>query len=86
MQRITPNDVLSAACDYEVIGLLTTVSEEFRRISHYGIRESLLDEQSEAIGLPLEKIYLPSSDSYGCSNEIYNELMEGVLARCRAEE
>lgn len=75
---------LCQATDYEVVGLLTTVSEEFRRISHHGVRESLLDEQAKAVGLPLEKIYLPSSDANGCCNEIYNELMGNALSRCRA--
>lgn len=69
--------------EYEVTGLLTTVSEEFRRICHHGVREALLDEQAEAIGLPLEKIYLPSGDSDGCTNEVYNALMEAAMARCR---
>lgn len=76
---------LSRASDYEVMGLLTTVSEEFRRISHHGVRETLLDEQAKAIGLPLEKVYLPSSDSNGCTNEIYHALMEDALARIRAQ-
>jgi uncharacterized protein (TIGR00290 family) len=70
--------------EYEVVGLLTTVSEEFHRISHHGVREALLDEQAEAIGLPLEKLYLPSGDSDGCTNEIYNALMEDAMSRCRA--
>jgi diphthamide synthase (EF-2-diphthine--ammonia ligase) len=30
---------------YEVVSLLTTVSEEYRRISHHGVRESLLDDR-----------------------------------------
>ena len=38
---------------YEVVGLMTSVSEEFRRISHHGVREELLEAQAEAIGLPL---------------------------------
>ena len=75
---------LSKTDEYEVVGLLTTVSEEFHRISHHGVREALLDQQAEAIGLPLEKLYLPSGDSDGCTNEIYNALMEGAMARCRA--
>jgi hypothetical protein len=45
---------------YEVVALLTSVSDEYRRISHHGVREVLLDRQAEAIGIPLEKVYLPS--------------------------
>ena len=77
--------ILSEAADYEVIGLLTTVSEDFRRIeSSPGVRESLLDEQARATGLPVEKIYVPSADSGGCSNQTYNEVMADALAGCRA--
>ena len=71
--------------EYEVTGLLTTVSEEFHRISHHGVRETLLDEQAKAIGLPLEKIYLPSSDTSGCTNEVYNAIMGAAMDRCRAK-
>ena len=57
---------LSRHADYEVVGLLTTVSDEYKRISHHGVREELLDLQAAAIGLALDKIYLPSSNSHPC--------------------
>src|SRR5438105_1297684 len=55
--------------EYAVVSLLTTVSEEYRRISHHGVRESLLDEQAKAIGILLRKVYLPSGPSGGCTND-----------------
>jgi len=64
---------------YEVFSLLTTVSEEFRRISHHGVRESLLDQQAEAVGIPLHKVYLPSSLDGGCTNEVYESLMNEAM-------
>ncbi|CAN5543882.1 ATPase [soil metagenome] len=70
--------------EYEVVALMTSVSEEYRRISHHGVREELLDAQAQAIGLPLEKVYLPSGATGGCSNEVYEQIMAGVLARFRA--
>ena len=70
--------------DYEVIGLMTTVSEEYRRISHHGVREALLGEQAQAIGIPLDKIYLPSGESRGCTNDVYDAIMSGVMARYKA--
>jgi diphthamide synthase (EF-2-diphthine--ammonia ligase) len=42
---------------YEVVGLMTTNSGEFRRVSHRGVREELLEHQAAAIGLPLRKLY-----------------------------
>lgn len=67
----------------EVTGLLTTISEAYRRISHHGVREELLEIQAVAIGLPLHKVYLPSAASGPCANGPYEELMERVLTKFR---
>ncbi len=67
--------------DYEVVALLTSVSEEYKRISHHGVRESLLDAQAQALGLPLDKIYLPSNNSHPCTNEVYEQIMEAAMRR-----
>jgi uncharacterized protein (TIGR00290 family) len=64
---------------YDVVALMTSVSEEFRRISHHGVREELLEAQAEAIGIPLTKIYLPSSSTVPCTNEVYEEIMGRVM-------
>lgn len=69
---------------YEVVGLMTSVSEEFRRISHHGVREELLDAQAAAIGLPLTKVYLPSGPTTPCTNEVYEQIMGDVLAGFRS--
>ena len=76
---------LLRAADYEVIGLMTTVSEEYRRISHHGVCEALLDEQAAAIGIPLEKVYLPSGESCGCTNDVYEAIMEKVMIAYRTK-
>jgi uncharacterized protein (TIGR00290 family) len=68
---------------YEVVALLTTVSEEFRRISHHGVREELLEEQANAIGLPLDKVYLPSGESAGCTNDVYETIMRRAMTAYR---
>jgi uncharacterized protein (TIGR00290 family) len=76
---------LRLAGTYEIAGLLTTVSEEYKRISHHGVRESLLDAQAEAIGVPLTKVYLPSNQSHPCTNEVYEDIMGRTMARFKAE-
>jgi diphthamide synthase (EF-2-diphthine--ammonia ligase) len=43
---------------YEVVSLITTVNAEFRRVSMHGVREGLIDLQSEAIGIPAHKMYV----------------------------
>lgn len=52
---------------FEVVGLLTTLTERYRRIVMQGIREEVLDLQARAIGLPVYKVWLsglPSNDEY----------------------
>ena len=71
--------------DFEIVALLTTVSEEYKRISHHGVREALLDAQAEAVGLPLAKVYLPSNNSHPCTNIVYEEIMGQVLDGYRAQ-
>ncbi|MDQ6625125.1 MAG: adenine nucleotide alpha hydrolase [Verrucomicrobiota bacterium] len=72
---------LRSGGDYDVVALLTTVSEEHRRISHHGVREELLDAQAAAIGLPIEKVYLPSGPAGGCSNEVYEAITAAAFRR-----
>jgi len=76
---------LLEADQYEVVGLLTSVSQEHRRISHHGVRELLLEQQAEAIGLPLDKVYLPSGGPQPCTNEVYEQVMGDVMAKYRAQ-
>jgi len=70
---------------YHVVALMTSVSEEFRRVSHHGVREDLLGAQAEAIGLPLTKIYLPSGKQTPCTNEIYEEVMARAMEEFRSQ-
>lgn len=65
---------------WTVTRLLTSVSDEFRRVSHHGIREELLDLQAAAIGLPLDKLRLPSNGG-PCTNAVYEELVGQHLLR-----
>ncbi len=39
--------------ELEIVGLLTTISDSFQRISMHGVREALLEAQAAALGLPL---------------------------------
>ncbi len=64
---------------YEVVAIMTSLSDEFRRISHHGVREELLEAQADAIGLPLIKIYLPSGKNTPCTNEVYEEIMSQAM-------
>lgn len=76
---------LLRTADYEVVELMATVSEEYRRVSHHGVREELLDAQARAIGIPLAKIYLPSGEAGGCSNDVYEAIMTRVMGGYKAK-
>ena len=67
--------------EYEVVALLTTINEKFRRVAIHGFREELLDQQAVSIGLPLWKVDLP----FPCSNADYESRMAQVCARAVAE-
>ena len=63
-----------------VEALLTTVTEGYERISMHGVRREVLEQQTRAIGLPLEQVRIPIH----ASNAIYEEAMEKLLRRYRA--
>ena len=61
---------------YEVVSLLTTVSEQYKRISHHGVRVELLEQQAAALGIYLHKLYLPGAN---CSFEDYEAIMKKAM-------
>jgi uncharacterized protein (TIGR00290 family) len=69
--------VLRQEARVEVVGLLTTLTEDYRRVAMHAVREGILEAQAAAVGLHLHEIYLPSP----CSNDDYAALMADALAR-----
>ena len=65
---------------FEIVALLTTLNETFKRISMHGVREELLDQQALSIGLPLIKMYVNEG-----SNAEYEKEMETVLLEYKAK-
>ena len=59
-----------------ISALLTTVTDEYDRISMHGVRRVLLEGQAEALGLPLHPVFIPPQ----CVNAIYEERMKEALA------
>jgi len=60
---------------FQVIALLTTVTEGYDRIAMHGVRRELLKRQAESIGLPLHEVFIPPQ----CVNPIYEARMEEAL-------
>lgn len=61
--------------EFEIVCLLTTITDRFHRISMHGVREELLDAQARSLGYPVEKVMIP----YPCPNQVYEEKMSNVL-------
>ncbi len=60
----------------EPAALLTTINEDFERISIHGVRRELLHAQAAAVGLPLVEVEIPTA----CVNELYEERMATAMA------
>ena len=66
---------LQLAQEHRICALLTTVSDEFDRISMLGVRRALLERQAESIGLPLHAVLIPPQ----CVNATYEARMKEAL-------
>ena len=66
---------------YDVAALLTTVTQDYDRISMHGVRRTLLEQQAVLLGLPLEKVFI----SKRSSNEEYEARMKETLIRYKQE-
>ena len=63
----------------EVAALLTTVTEDYGRVSMHGVRRELLEAQAQSTGLPLEVVHIPA----GCDDATYERRMAAALLRHR---
>lgn len=63
----------------EIVGLLTTVTEGYDRVSIHGVRRALLYAQGNALGLPVHEVALrPES-----SNQAYDAALAAALTALR---
>jgi uncharacterized protein (TIGR00290 family) len=68
------------AGEFDVVGAVTTVTENFGRVSIHGVREDVLAAQLAAAELPATIVPIP----YPCPNEIYEARMGETIARAKA--
>lgn len=64
---------------YDIVGLVTTVNQEYERVAMHGVRQSLLEQQATAVGLPVWHVALP----HPCTNDEYERRMRALIARAR---
>src|SRR6266550_2953333 len=74
-------DALRRGDEYEVVGLLTSVTRGYDRISVHGVRRTLLHAQAESLRLPLQEIILEQN----CTNESYEAAFHQALRTIRDE-
>ena len=67
--------------ELEVVALLTTVNQTHARVAMHAVRQSLLETQAAAAGLPLRIVPIPSP----CPNQAYERAMVVALSRARSE-
>jgi uncharacterized protein (TIGR00290 family) len=66
---------------HEIVSLLTTITEDYDRISMHGVRRILLEHQAKSLSLPLTKVFIPIA----CSDEQYEAKIKKTLAHCKDE-
>lgn len=67
--------------EIEIAYLLTSVNQQYQRISMHGVRVELLEQQAESIGLPLEIMQIPEMPSM----EVYENVMSKTLAKLKKQ-
>jgi uncharacterized protein (TIGR00290 family) len=73
--------VLRQSGEYEIAGLLTTLSSAFDRVAMHSTRREVLEAQASAADLPLWAVPLP----WPCSNEYYELAMSEACAKAVSE-
>ena len=68
--------------DIEVVGLFCTFNEKFERGAMHAVRNKLIIQQAERIGLPLQLIPIP----YPCSDAEYKTIMGNFIEQAKSQE
>jgi len=61
--------------EFQVVGLLTSVNDQYGRVSMHGIRQSLIKAQAKELDIPLHWIRIPGD----VTMDEYNQLMLETL-------
>jgi uncharacterized protein (TIGR00290 family) len=80
-----------------VVKLVTCVSQAYDRVSMHGVRRRLIQDQADALGLPVEFVVVPSHGDAPCPtactgpgtdfppNDVYSRTILAALGRLKAE-
>jgi uncharacterized protein (TIGR00290 family) len=67
--------------EVDVVALVTTFNRDYSRVAMHAVRESLVEMQAAAVGLPLVKVPIPAH----CRNQDYERSMASAMERARSE-
>ncbi len=67
--------------EYEILALLTTITDGYDRVSMHGVPRTLVEQQAHSLGLPIEEVFI----SKASSNEEYESKMGEILTRFKQE-
>ncbi|OMQ08982.1 diphthine--ammonia ligase [[Flexibacter] sp. ATCC 35103] len=68
--------------DFKIEYLLTSVNQQFQRISMHGVRVELLEAQAKSIGLPLKIMQIPEMPTM----EVYENVLTETLTELKKED
>jgi uncharacterized protein (TIGR00290 family) len=68
--------------EFKIEYLLTSVNQQFQRISMHGVRVELLEKQAESIGIPLEIMQIPEMPTM----EVYESVMQQTLEKLKKQD
>lgn len=68
--------------DFKIEYLLTSVNQQYQRISMHGVRVELLEAQAKSIGLPLKIMQIPEMPTM----EVYEEVMYQTLTELKQKD
>ncbi|AYN01173.1 diphthine--ammonia ligase [Chryseobacterium sp. 3008163] len=66
---------------FAITSLLTSINQEFQRISMHGVPVSLLEKQAESLGFPLIKMEIPKEPSM----EDYQKIMSETMTKIKSQ-
>jgi uncharacterized protein (TIGR00290 family) len=72
---------IQKSSQYHVAALLTTITQDYQRVSMHGVRVGLLDQQAKALGIPLEKVFISSQ----ATNAEYETAMQKLLRKYQGQ-
>lgn len=67
--------------DFKIEYLLTSINQQYQRISMHGVRVGLLEAQSQSIGIPLKIMQIPEMPTM----EVYEKVMTEALTELKNE-